>query len=216
MACVSESYFSWIWVALVMMYGTCIPALGDAREPGPTLVFRIINDGLVAQEVVESAKAYVEHIYGNSGIKVEWFNENQASQAWSGNGKLELTMVFAPNSMAQIINRPKEATGFAVSNDGQGPRRAYIFVEQVAEQANVVHSKRSLGTKKAKALILGYVMAHEAGHLMLPHGSHSPLGIMQARFGMDSVELAKRGNLFFTPDQARQIRTVVLSRNESN
>ena len=53
----------------------------------------------------------------------------------TANGKLDLTMIFVPESVAQIMNRPKEATGFAVSNDGRGCRRAYIFVERVAQQA---------------------------------------------------------------------------------
>src|SRR5262249_17227074 len=163
--------------------------------------------------VVEDAKAHVERIYGRSGVQVEWCDEANPSR---GNGKLDLTMILVDESVAQQMNQPKEATGFAVSNDGQGVRRAYVFVERVAQQADVVSHKSSLTEKTANGLILGHVIAHEAGHLMLPHGSHAPRGIMQARLGMDSVQQATRGNLLFTPDQSKQIRTVLLGRAEAN
>ena len=216
MARISRTYISWI-VAFVLIYGSCTPAYGDVKEPRLTLVFRIINDGQVAQEVVNMAKVHVEHIYGHSGIQIEWSDVDDLNQPATENGKLSLTMVFVPESVAQAMNRSSETTGFAISNDGQGPRRAYIFVERVAQEAIVVnHQQNSLNEKTAKALILGQVIAHEAGHLMLPHNSHSPRGIMQARLGMDSVQQATQGTLHFTPDQTKLIRGVLISRAEAN
>jgi hypothetical protein len=215
MARFSTRYFNWIWVAVAVCYGSCTSAYGDREESQPTLVFRVVNDGQVSQEVVETAKAHVEHIYGHSGIQVEWSDADEANPASNGNGKLDLTIVFVPESVAQTMGRTKEATGFAASNDGQGLRRAYIFVERVAQQAVVVHRNSTLEEKTAKGLILGEVIAHEAGHLMLPYNSHSPRGIMQARLNLDSVEQGRRGILLFTPDQTKVIRAI-LSRVEGN
>ena len=101
---------SWLWALHLSVWGL--------KEYRPTLVFRIVNGGQVPQEVVETAKTHVEHIYGHSGIQVEWVDGDEANQPSNGNGKLDLTMIFVPESVAQIMNRPKEATGFAVSNDG--------------------------------------------------------------------------------------------------
>jgi hypothetical protein len=217
MARISRTYISWIWVAVVLIYASCTPAYGDVKEPRLTLVFRIINDGQVAQEVVNLAKVRVEQIYGHAGIQIEWSEGADVNQPSTGSGKLDLTMVFVPESVAQTMNRPNEATGFAISNDGQGIRRAYIFVERVAQQAVFVNRQENmLSEKNAKALILGQVIAHEAGHLMLPHDSHSARGIMQARLGMDSLKQATRGGLLFTAEQTKQIRTVLISRAEAN
>jgi hypothetical protein len=205
----TRTYISWIWVAVC---GLCTSAYAaDVREARPTVVFRIVNNGQVAPEVVESARGYVEHIWSFAGIQVEWA-EGEATSASSGNG-LELTMVFVPESVAQTMNRPKDATGFAISNDGEGVRRAYVFVERVAAQADVVvHKKTELKEKDAKGMILGQVIAHEAGHLMLPHDSHSPRGIMQARMGMDSFDQARRGALLFMPEQTKLIHTAIARR----
>jgi hypothetical protein len=206
----STIYFR-IWVAIVVAHAFCTGANADVVESRPTLVFRIINDGQIPEEIVETAKTHVEHIYDRSGIQVEWF-EGDAARMSKVNGKLDLTMIFVPESVAQTMNRPKDATGFAVSNDGQGLRRAYIFVERVGRQAAVVHHKSSLEEKAAKGLILGEVIAHEAGHLMLPHDSHSARGIMQARLNLNTIEQGLRGSLLFTPEQAKQIRGVLVSR----
>jgi hypothetical protein len=53
-------------------------------------------------------------------------------------------------------------------------------------------------------LILGYVIAHELGHLLLGRNSHGS-GIMTARFGRKQFERATRGQLVFTLQQAEQI-----------
>ena len=60
MARFSRSYFSWIWVGVVVCYGLCTSAYGDSQRVPAHLVFRIVNDGQVPQDVVEKAKAYVD------------------------------------------------------------------------------------------------------------------------------------------------------------
>jgi hypothetical protein len=61
----------------------------------------------------------------------------------------------------------------------------------------------------SKDLILGYVMAHELGHLLLGENSHGQ-GIMTATFGRRAFELAEKGKLVFTPQQAEQMRARIL------
>ena len=54
--------------------------------------------------------------------------------------------------------------------------------------------------------LLGYVMAHELGHLLLPDGAHSPAGLMRPALDPAQVRAAAEGLLTFTPDQAGLIR----------
>ena len=54
--------------------------------------------------------------------------------------------------------------------------------------------------------LLGYVMAHELGHLLLPHGAHSAAGLMRPALDRAQVRAAIAGLLTFTPDQAALIR----------
>ena len=52
-------------------------------------------------------------------------------------------------------------------------------------------------------------MAHELGHLLLPHGSHAKSGIMTAAWDRKQMEQIGRGWLSFTKEQAEAIRARV-------
>ena len=54
--------------------------------------------------------------------------------------------------------------------------------------------------------LLGHVMAHELGHLLLPYGAHSVAGLMRPAWDRAQVRAAAEGLLTFTPDQAGLIR----------
>jgi hypothetical protein len=64
------------------------------------------------------------------------------------------------------------------------------------------------------SVILGYVMAHEVGHLLLGPG-HQPTGIMGARWNRDDLQRAACGQLCFSREQAELLRAAVAARPES-
>ena len=57
------------------------------------------------------------------------------------------------------------------------------------------------------AILLGAVMAHEIGHILLRTRDHSTSGVMVTRFGPREVREAARGELQFLRSQAQRIRT---------
>ena len=54
--------------------------------------------------------------------------------------------------------------------------------------------------------ILGLVIAHELGHLLLGSNSHATTGIMRANWKKQDLSLASKGMLGFTEHQAQQMR----------
>ena len=54
--------------------------------------------------------------------------------------------------------------------------------------------------------MLGHVMAHELGHLLLPHGAHSLTGVMRGAWDGTQAKQATLGLLTFTPAEAALIR----------
>ena len=60
--------------------------------------------------------------------------------------------------------------------------------------------------------ILGHIMAHEIGHLLLPGERHSVSGIMKARWRSDDWRLVCQGELNFAPEQSRFLRAELLRR----
>jgi hypothetical protein len=60
---------------------------------------------------------------------------------------------------------------------------------------------------------LGYVMAHELGHILLGPNSHALVGIMQPILSWDDWQKAAQGTLDFTRSQKQQIRRWIAQRN---
>jgi hypothetical protein len=54
--------------------------------------------------------------------------------------------------------------------------------------------------------VLGHVMAHELGHLLLGSNAHAEIGIMRPRWFGQQLRAVERGALFFSPEQALLMR----------
>lgn len=92
---------------------------------------------------------------------------------------------------------PSGALGISLPNAQFGVS-ATIFQERV--------ESLSESTGRDFALMLGYALAHELGHLTLASDAHAPTGIMRARWGRNEFDLAATGGLGFTPKQGNEIR----------
>lgn len=64
--------------------------------------------------------------------------------------------------------------------------------------------------------VLGHVMAHEIGHLLLGLRSHSALGIMQPHWQEEALRRIGMGTLLFTAEQARSMRERLLAKSEDS
>jgi hypothetical protein len=62
--------------------------------------------------------------------------------------------------------------------------------------------------------ILGCVMAHEIGHLLIGSNGHSSSGVMQASWERKQIRQAVTSSLLFTPQQARQIQVAAQMRTK--
>jgi hypothetical protein len=177
--------------------------LFDYAEVGPT--------------ELDEAKQRVAAIFRKAGIDLEWrlfFQPIGApsppAQYASGRCVLPLNLVLpakrAHSSMRKLLRLPKTALGFALTQTDAGAYgdTVYVFVSQVEE---VVRRERfaRLGA------ILGPIIAHELGHLLLGRG-HSHNGLMSAEVGELTVRLAGGNALHFTSQQAKRLRAAMEER----
>ena len=63
-------------------------------------------------------------------------------------------------------------------------------------------------------IILGCVIAHELGHLLLGSNSHSEAGVMQARWETRQVKQLLMGSLLFTTEQPKQMHVEARARTK--
>jgi hypothetical protein len=94
--------------------------------------------------------------------------------------------------MAEHLPLGDDVFGFAVVLSEPGSSLlASVFYHRIRTLAD------DLGYSRSEAL--GYIMAHEIGHLLLPSGAHSPSGIILARLTREDLLRSLR----FTRAQAQ-------------
>ena len=102
--------------------------------------------------------------------------------------------------MAKAANQRSSILGFA-----KPPHIASVFFDRVA---NLAES----GAVEETHNILGHLLAHELGHLLLARNGHSRRGIMQIPWKAKELKLAAQGRLLFTEGQSKRMGSQVSTR----
>jgi hypothetical protein len=136
----------------------------------------------VAPAILDKATRIVDAVYADIGVDIEWTDE-----CGGGASALEVHLVAHDPADGTVSN---VTMGFAES----GTSAATILYDRVDHFARRYHIKREV--------LLGYGIAHELGHLLLPPNSHSPAGVMRSNL---DLQLASAKRLRFTSEQAASI-----------
>jgi hypothetical protein len=136
------------------------------------------------------AEAEVTRIFMTADVRVVWASEDDRAGAPGLHVRVQL--LSRDMAMQKIKIEGLADTVFGRSAHDAG--RAYIFTHRVAN----VPVQNGNDFRR----LLGRVMAHEVGHLVLPGHSHSQRGIMRADLGVDSSS-----DDYFTTQQGVAIRT---------
>ncbi len=110
-------------------------------------------------------------------------------------GALHLDVILLTAAMADRQQPHTASFGQA----SRVTKRAYIFCERVLAHAH------STGSDPGR--VLGLVLAHEIGHMLLPEHSHTGLGSMKAAW-IGTISAIPE----FLPEQAATIRTLLSAR----
>jgi hypothetical protein len=170
--------------------------LGHAQSveyPRPAIDVVVYDYANVPAAQLRRAKKELIGIYRSIGIEVTWWEVSpltapSAAESLTASTIGRARFVFIkPSRIASTHDRANIA-GSAYGVDGRG-RVAYVFYDRV---------------KALPVEMLGYVIAHELGHLLLPAG-HSPQGLMRASWDMADLQRAQTGWLLFTREQAEAI-----------
>ncbi len=116
-----------------------------------------------------------------------------------------------PPKMAKLLraqSRPN-VMGIAPSSDvSRNGVCVYLFSQPVLQLAKEQ-------SKADRGMLLGHVMAHEIGHLLLHHASHSAAGIMRAQWDEEDMWHMAQEGLSFDRQEAAEIRMEVARRHSA-
>jgi hypothetical protein len=175
--------------------------LAAAPPDVPVISIGLDDYGNVPVRQLIHAQADVAQVYCDVGIEIAWRETRHLSTATppaqtrftsSGPG---LTIIILSHDMVNRMAPPSTALGTAPGSlDGPG-HIAYVFYSRlpILEVGNDDE-------------IIGLVIAHEIGHLLLPYGSHSDTGIMRGQWDIRDLRRVSLHALGFTQFQAQEIR----------
>jgi hypothetical protein len=180
-----------------LLYMGCCAAVAGETGNSQVIVF-VYNQAQVSTPLLRDAETESSRVFRQASVEVSWVNcpasvGEEPGCAEPTTGPLFLRIV------PRALRLTDSAFGAAfLDPDGVG-RYADVFFESLAR----LPLKNS---HVSRAQLLGDVMAHELGHLLLGTGGHSTVGIMQPKWSSQEVSAISMGKLLFTPDQGRLMR----------
>jgi hypothetical protein len=158
------------------------------QDPGlPHLPVTVYDYAHVGSDTIAFAQQIAADVYRKAGVTIDWIDGCEDSPH-------SFHINLLPTKMTTHVVVARAALGFA----GAGSQTADVIYDRVTSLA--------LSHGMTGGQVLGFVMAHELGRLLLPSRSHSSSGLIRA--AMD-LQLAKEKNLWFTPEQAALIAAKV-------
>ncbi len=190
---------------------------GAAEIPDPTVTVRVYNYAEVSAESLRGAESEASRIFTTAGVETKWVDCSTARippHSALAQPQKVTTDCFAPISGAGIVLRilarsTPASSAFRDTMFGfaEGSFVASVFYARLEDFA-----RRGYWNQSETPVVLGDVIAHEIGHLLLGSNSHSRTGIMCGRWDREYLRLLQEGFQTFSADQSSAMRATVLRR----
>jgi hypothetical protein len=178
----------------VFTLATAYSRAASADEPARQLItVRVYDYTAVPDAMLSRAKEDVSRIYRQAGIDITWIDAPDTNPA----AAFAIQIMIRRRSVGST-SASGSVMGSSIGDTHDVGGSAFVFRDRVT---HVAHERQ-----QDVARVLGYAMAHEMGHLLLPYPAHSTNGIMRAEWDGDDLRHIANGSMLFTPAQTALIR----------
>ena len=182
-----------------------VSAIANGAEP---LTVRVLIDDQAnaPAPTLAEAQRVAAKVFRHAGVDLHWVVPPVAGGVRDGVPIGVGTAAFLRSLYVVRLaaNSSAQSRANAVGFSAPGTRIATVVYPRVEQLAN--------GDRRQLSQILGHIMAHELGHLLLGHETHSAAGVMRATL---DIERALQGRLTFTAAEGRAIRSLLLLTGQS-
>jgi hypothetical protein len=198
-----------VFVVLTGIGGALPPSQaigGPATQP--PLIIRIYDSVGLASERLATAHHAVSAVLKPAGIDINWRDCRGPRPDAPGplcSGALEVSEVIV-----RIVNggsnQGDDRLGYSsVDVQHHADCLATVFADRIEAMAG--------RTQSDPGTLLGHVMAHEIGHLLMGTSRHSPIGLMRDRWSDDEVRRRSPTDWQLTRSDAENARVGLLERS---
>jgi hypothetical protein len=192
------------FLAFSVLVTTLISQGTEARERAMTplvnVTVSIFNDAGVPASVLLEAQAEAAAVMSEAGVSLVWLDCGTPGRRVP---KLGCSAIAFPEHLSvRLVSKaaPSKADIFGQSFQDEAGKGSYAVVYYPGLSA----SKAAQTVRTGR--LLGLVVAHELGHLLLGMDSHSADGLMSAVWQVPELRQATQSHLFFSRDQSDRIR----------
>ncbi len=185
------------------------------------ITIQVYNDAKVDHKTQLEAEKVAAGIFREAGVEVRWIDPKVTSENKQENPTdqrsfdlSEMQLRILPPAMADPLGLPRNVMGLA---PGAGPDRlrVYVFynrVQELAQRQVNAHCHGTIARPATVQQILGAMIAHELGHVLLNLPSHTKTGIMRGNWDLGDLHDAAYEDLLFTPQQGEVMRAELIRR----
>jgi hypothetical protein len=166
----------------------------------------------VSRDTVAIVEREVGAIFRATGVEIDWTDRASLPQAAMGDpacqvmrGPTRFDVRLLSSSVTNRLHlKPGEFGRALLGNTGEFATVADVYADGLKTLV--------IGRDWAYGHILGLVIAHELGHLLLGPGAHSTSGIMEPNWRPKDLDRALQRRMTFAPGQSEQVQAQVAAR----
>jgi hypothetical protein len=189
--CQFKRGFFLVGLAVLIRLAHPTAAFASETDNGPAITVLVFNFREAPVETLLKAEREAGRILDQAGVHVTWRDCPTGDEpCHKGPGRVFFLSMTAGPVQSKFTDT---VSGYAVIPD----QLAVVYYDYLPR---ITGSRSNFSDT---AVILGCVIAHELGHLLLGTHRHSIAGIMQERWGVEQTRIALMSRLSFLPEEAR-------------
>ena len=200
----------------VLFNASTVQASERHEKTRPTITVVVCDKVGLAPEMFRAARDNARKVFENADTDLIWLDSEGdrtptkfLRTSFEGcvlpSGDIDFLAVISRESPK---GSPPGMLGLSIPTP-TSPQRIYVLYDQVKKVVSGVLDVEG-------PTLVGHVVAHELGHILLAESGHTPSGIMSTGWRYDHLTQAAQGLLRFDPAQAKRIRIQAQIRSARN
>jgi hypothetical protein len=171
----------------------------------------VYNYASVPAELLLAAEEEARKIFEQAGLETVWLNcspkiENTQPAGCYITDCTHLVLKLLRHAVNKQVRNRTDILGVATLDEKGVGYHGYVFYDRVQKLAEA---------RKLSHRLLGDVLAHELGHLLLGSTAHSISGLMSGQWTGEGLRRVSEGAMFFSPSESRVMRDRLASGGDS-
>ena len=186
--------------SVAVVIGLASPHVRAAGEQAPLASITVVVTDYadVPLAILNRAQVEAGRTYRRMGVRTTWLASARSSTGPPADSEFAIKLIIQPQLAGANGHGSRSAMAAALRTQSAREGSIYVFYDRVTDVAAI--------NQADTALLMGIVIAHEMGHLLLHHADHAAEGLMRGVWDADAMRQGATGLLWFSPSEVDAIR----------